>query len=163
MCTNRLWRFLCEKGLLRLDQPYGKLRMFVINDKCAAGTGRFLEMVSKILELNLDETSEKGLNWKNNVEISGMCSVFAESEVVSLIANNTPIEDIINGLNNAVALKLLSLINRANAKPSFIMTNGVSKNKGIVNTLSKKTKQRNICIRKITTVWCNRCCYFCPI
>ena len=116
----------------------GDVENFVMNDKCAAGTGRFLEMMSKILELNLDEMSEKGLNGKNNVEISSMCSVFAESEVVSLIANNTPIEDIINGLNNAVALKLLSLINRTNAKPSFIMTGGVSKNKGIVNTLSKK-------------------------
>ncbi len=76
-----------------------------MNDKCAAGTGRFLDMMARTMELTLDEMGELGLKWKNDVVISNMCTVFAESEVVSLVAQDTPPADIIHGLNNSVAGK----------------------------------------------------------
>ena len=67
-----------------------------MNDKCAAGTGRFLDMMARTLELSLPEMSELGLHWKTDVDISSMCTVFAESEVVSLVARNTAPADIIH-------------------------------------------------------------------
>ena len=83
----------------------GALANFVMNDKCAAGTGRFLELMARTLDFRLDEMGQKGLEWTEEVSISSMCTVFAESEVVSLVARNTPPADIIHGLNQAVAAK----------------------------------------------------------
>lgn len=80
-----------------------------MNDKCAAGTGRFLEMMAKTLGLSLEEMSVKGLEWKHNIVISSMCTVFAESEVVSLVAQNKDVADIIHGLNVSVASKVGAL------------------------------------------------------
>ena len=83
-----------------------------MNDKCAAGTGRFLEMMAKTLGLSLEEMSVKGLEWKHNIVISSMCTVFAESEVVSLVAQNKDVADIIHGLNVSVASKVGALAAR---------------------------------------------------
>lgn len=77
----------------------GAVKNFLMNDKCAAGTGRFLEMMARTLGLSLEEMSTKGLEWKENIVISSMCTVFAESEVVSLVAQNKDVADIIHGLN----------------------------------------------------------------
>ena len=84
----------------------GAVKNFLMNDKCAAGTGRFLEMMAKTLGLSLEEMSVKGLEWKHNIVISSMCTVFAESEVVSLVAQNKDVADIIHGLNVSVASKV---------------------------------------------------------
>ena len=73
--------------MIRLDEN-GAVANFVMNDKCAAGTGRFLEMMARTMEMNLDQMSECGLEFKEDITISSMCTVFAESEVVSLIAQN---------------------------------------------------------------------------
>ena len=83
-----------------------------MNDKCAAGTGRFLEMMARTLGLSLEEMSTRGLEWKENVVISSMCTVFAESEVVSLVAQNKDVADIIHGLNVSVASKVGALAAR---------------------------------------------------
>ena len=76
-----------DSKVIRLDEN-GNVTNFVMNDKCAAGTGRFLELMARTLELSLDDMSRLGLEWKEDVTISSMCTVFAESEVVSLIAEN---------------------------------------------------------------------------
>lgn len=108
-----------------------------MNDKCAAGTGRFLETMAKVLEMDLSEISTRGLISKNSVMISNTCTVFAESEVISLIANNTPVEDIINGLNESIAKKTAAMVKRAKGSPKYIMTGGVANNAGVVKALEK--------------------------
>ena len=80
-----------------------------MNDKCAAGTGRFLEMMARSLEISIDELGPVSLQSKENIEISSMCSVFAESEVISLIAQNKEIADIAHGIHKAIAGKAMSL------------------------------------------------------
>ena len=118
----------------------GAVKNFLMNDKCAAGTGRFLEMMARTLGLSLEEMSLKGLEWKENVVISSMCTVFAESEVVSLVAQNKDVADIIHGLNVSVASKVGALAARLgkNNPGEYMMTGGVAKNKGITNALEEK-------------------------
>ena len=87
----------------------GNVTNFVMNDKCAAGTGRFLELMARTLELEMDEMAAIGLSWEQELTISSMCTVFAESEVVSLIADNHSAADIVHGLNQSVAGKTAAL------------------------------------------------------
>ncbi len=126
-----------DSKAIRIDEN-GSVISFVMNDKCAAGTGRFLDMMARTMELSLDEMGEMGLHWKNDVTISNMCTVFAESEVVSLVAQDTPPADIIHGLNNSVAGKTVSLVKRLGGESEYIMTGGVARNKGIVAALEEK-------------------------
>ena len=116
----------------------GQVENFAMNDKCAAGTGRFLELMARTLGFSMDEMGQKGLEWTAEVAISSMCTVFAESEVVSLVAQNTPAADIIHGLNRAVAAKTHTLVRRANGRPEYIMTGGVARNPGVVRALEEK-------------------------
>ena len=118
----------------------GEVLSFVMNDKCAAGTGRFLEMMARTLEMPLSDFCKAGLEWKHPVRISSMCTVFAESEVVSLVAKDTPIPDIIHGLNNSVARKTVMLARRVHAEPPYVMTGGVAHNIGAVHALSDALK-----------------------
>lgn len=118
----------------------GAVKNFLMNDKCAAGTGRFLEMMAKTLGLSLEEMSVKGLEWKHNIVISSMCTVFAESEVVSLVAQNKDVADIIHGLNVSVASKVGALAARLGKDHpgEYMMTGGVAKNRGIIQALEEK-------------------------
>lgn len=119
---------------------HGAVTNFLMNDKCAAGTGRFLEMMARTLGLSLEEMSVKGLEWKEKIVISSMCTVFAESEVVSLVAQNKNVADIIHGLNVSVASKVGALAARLGKKNpgEYMMTGGVAKNQGIINALEEK-------------------------
>lgn len=119
---------------------HGAVTNFLMNDKCAAGTGRFLEMMARTLGLSLEEISTKGLEWKENIVISSMCTVFAESEVVSLVAQNKNVADIIHGLNVSVASKVGALAARLGKKNpgEYMMTGGVAKNQGIIKALEEK-------------------------
>ncbi len=119
---------------------HGAVTNFLMNDKCAAGTGRFLEMMARTLGLSLEEMSTKGLEWKENIVISSMCTVFAESEVVSLVAQNKNVADIIHGLNVSVASKVGALAARLGKKNpgEYMMTGGVAKNQGIIHALEEK-------------------------
>ena len=125
-----------DSKAIHLDENGGVLN-FVMNDKCAAGTGRFLEMMAHTLEMPLEELSRAGLASTREVRISNMCSVFAESEVVSLIADDTPTADIVHGLCMSVANKTKSLARRVNAEPAYLMTGGVANNEGVVQALSE--------------------------
>lgn len=126
-----------DSKVIRLDEN-GAVVNFVMNDKCAAGTGRFLEMMARTMEMSLDQMSETGLHYEEDITISSMCTVFAESEVVSLIAQNKATDDIVHGLNKAVASKTASLAKRVGGEEKYMMTGGVSKNKGLVKTLEEK-------------------------
>lgn len=118
----------------------GAVKNFLMNDKCAAGTGRFLEMMARTLGLSLEEMSTMGLAWKENVVISSMCTVFAESEVVSLVAQNKALPDIIHGLNVSVASKVGALAARLGEDNpgEYMMTGGVARNEGIIRALEEK-------------------------
>ena len=118
----------------------GNVTNFVMNDKCAAGTGRFLEIMARTLELSIDEMARVGLKHNEDIVISSICTVFAESEIISLIAQNKETCDIVHGLNESVANKAVSLVNRVKAEPKFMMTGGVAKNDGVVQAISQKLK-----------------------
>lgn len=120
----------------------GEVKDFVMNDKCAAGTGRFLEMIARTLEVSLDELGAIALTSTEEIEITSMCSVFAESEVISLIANNKEKNDISNGVCNAIAGKAYGLLRRIGLEPGFMMTGGVAKNPGVVRAVEKKLGEK---------------------
>ena len=122
--------------VLRVED--GVMTNFQMNDKCAAGTGRFLEMMARTMEMSLDDMGKAGLSYKEDITISSMCTVFAESEVVSLIAQNKATDDIVHGLNKAVASKTAALAKRVGGEERYMMTGGVSKNQGLVKTLEEK-------------------------
>ena len=125
-----------SKGI-RLNEK-GEVVDFVMNDKCAAGTGRFLEMIARSLEISIDELGPIAMQSTEDIEITSMCSVFAESEVISLIANNKEKADIANGICKAIANKSYSLLKRAGMEPDFMMTGGVAKNPGVVRAVEEK-------------------------
>lgn len=116
----------------------GEVKDFVMNDKCAAGTGRFLEMIARTLEVSLDELGAIALTSREKIEITSMCSVFAESEVISLIANNKEKADIADGVCHAIANKAFGLLRRVGMEPAYMMTGGVAKNPGVVRAVEEK-------------------------
>lgn len=126
-----------DSKVIRLDED-GAVANFVMNDKCAAGTGRFLEMMARTMEISMDELGRTGLHYQEDITISSMCTVFAESEVVSLVAQNKSMDDIVHGLNKAVAAKTAALVKRVGGQECYMMTGGVSKNQGLVRTLEEK-------------------------
>ena len=120
----------------------GEVTDFVMNDKCAAGTGRFLEMIARTLEIDVDELGPVALQSTEDIEITSMCSVFAESEVISLIANNKEKADIAWGVCRAIAGKAYSLMKRVGMEETFMMTGGVAKNPGVVRAVEEKIQSR---------------------
>lgn len=126
-----------DSKAIRLNET-GEVKDFVMNDKCAAGTGRFLEMIARTLEVSLDELGAIALTSQEKIEITSMCSVFAESEVISLIANNKEKADIADGVCHAIANKASGLLRRVGMEPEFMMTGGVAKNPGVVRAVEEK-------------------------
>ncbi len=126
-----------DSKAIRLDEQ-GNVIDFVMNDKCAAGTGRFLEMMARTLEVSIEELGPISLQSKEHIQISSMCSVFAESEVISLIAQNKETADIAHGVHEAIVNRALSLIRRVGSEPAYMMTGGVAKNPGVAAILEEK-------------------------
>lgn len=126
-----------DSKAISIDEK-GNVKSFVMNDKCAAGTGRFLEMIARTLEIDLKTMSEEGLSYKEDLTITSVCSVFAESEVVSLIADNKDRKDIIHGVNKSIATKTVGLVDRVGRVEKYMMTGGVAKNKGVVKCIEEK-------------------------
>lgn len=119
---------------LKLDDT-GKLINFVMNDKCAAGTGRFLDVMANVLEARIDELGDLSNQAEGMVEISSTCTVFAESEVISQLANGTKREDIIAGISKSIAKRVGSLAYRVGVEKDVVMTGGVARNSGVVNMM----------------------------
>jgi predicted CoA-substrate-specific enzyme activase len=126
-----------DSKVIRLDAS-GNVTEFSMNDKCAAGTGRFLELMAGTLGMALDEMASAGLRPNEQVDISSMCAVFAESEVISLIASGKKAEDIIWGVDLAIAGRVASMAARLGSESPYIMTGGVAKNAGVVKALGAK-------------------------
>jgi len=117
---------------------HGEVIDFNMNDKCAAGTGRFLEVMASALEIDIETMGPFSLKAQKKTEISSMCTVFAESEVVSLIAEGAAREDIANGLHNAVVNRVLGLAHKLKIRETITLTGGVINNIGIVHAIKNK-------------------------
>ncbi|MBT3176339.1 MAG: 2-hydroxyglutaryl-CoA dehydratase [Desulfobacula sp.] len=120
-----------------LDQN-GQVENFAMNDKCAAGTGRFLEVMAKALEVDLELLGDFSLAADKPSKISSICTVFAESEVISMIAKQERRENIIAGIHESAAARVAILANKIKIKKPVMMTGGVAKNKGMVNSLENR-------------------------
>jgi len=116
----------------------GKVINFTMNDKCAAGTGRFLEVMSRAMEVNLDAFGELSRHADRPARISSICTVFAESEVISLIAKGTERENIVAGIHEAIAARVAAMAKRVGLRGPVMMTGGVAKNSGLVRALAEK-------------------------
>jgi len=118
----------------------GNVVDFVMNDKCAAGTGRFLEVMARALELDLSDFGQLSLLAKKPSPISSMCTVFAESEVISLISKGESRENIVAGIHESIVNRLVSMIGRSKIEEPVVLTGGVAQNIGIQTALEKKLK-----------------------
>lgn len=116
---------------IQVNANTGKVDKFRMNDKCAAGTGRFLEKVASILGYTVDELGRKSLESKKAIEISSQCVVFAESEVISLRAQGYASEDIAAGVHMASAKRVIGLLNQIPLEEDIVFTGGVSNNVGM--------------------------------
>lgn len=116
----------------------GKVRDFTMNDKCAAGTGRFFEAMARTLEVELHELSSLALRSQKPAQITSQCSVFAESEVISLVSDGVDPADIAAGLLVSVAGRLSSLVRSIGIVKDVTVSGGCAKNRGLVESLQKK-------------------------
>jgi predicted CoA-substrate-specific enzyme activase len=116
----------------------GKVAGFVMNDKCAAGTGRFLEVIAEALGVPLDALGELSLSAQKATTISNTCTVFAEQEVVSQLANGEPVENLIAGIHEAIATRIYAMVSKLKIEPDVAITGGGAKNIGLVGALEAR-------------------------
>jgi len=117
----------------------GDVKDFIMNDKCAAGTGRFLEVMAGVLEVgSVENMGPISLESKEPCSISSTCTIFAESEVVSLRAEGRSREDMIAGIHKAVAYRVATMAKRLTIRPVLVFTGGVAKNIGVKKALEKE-------------------------
>ncbi|MDK2808957.1 MAG: (R)-2-hydroxyacyl-CoA dehydratese activating ATPase [Clostridiales bacterium] len=120
--------------------PKGTISNFVMNDKCAAGTGRFLDVMAQILQVKIGELEDYARKSAEAVKISSTCTVFAESEVISQLSKGVKLEDLIAGICNSVAVRVASLAKRVGMQERVFMSGGVAQNGGVRDALSKELK-----------------------
>jgi (R)-2-hydroxyacyl-CoA dehydratese activating ATPase len=118
----------------------GEIIDFCMNDKCAAGTGRFLGAASTALDIPISELGEVALRAERAVKISTTCTVFAESEVLSWLGKGKKIEDILLGVHQSIAGRSLGLLRRVGIEPEITFTGGVARNTGMIEALNKGLK-----------------------
>ena len=116
----------------------GRMANFVMNDKCAAGTGRFLDVMASILRMDVSELAPCAAQSTQPASISSTCTVFAESEVISQLSMDTDKRDIINGIHHSVASRVAGLAHRVGVKDKVVMTGGVAQNTGVVKALEEE-------------------------
>lgn len=122
--------------------PKGLLENFVMNEKCAAGTGKFLDVMARIVDVRVDELGDIGLKATEEVSISNVCTVFAESEVISKLSANVRIENLVNGIHRSVAKRVSALAFRNGIIPDVAMSGGVALNKGVVALMEQELKTK---------------------
>jgi len=130
-----------DSKVISIDKN-GRVVDFIMNDKCAAGTGRFLEVMAQALGVKTEELGNEFLKSKKKITISSMCTVFAESEVISLVAEGCAKEDIIRGLHEAISNRICSMACRLRLENTITLTGGVAKNTGMVQALKKRLKAK---------------------
>lgn len=126
-----------EEGRAVRCDAQGNIEDFIINEKCAAGAGSFVEAMSRALEVSIEEFAELSLKSKANIPINAQCVIFAESEVVSLIHAKTPHADISKAIHDAIADRVTSMINRVGLEKDVVLIGGVGRNKGFVHSLNR--------------------------
>jgi len=126
-----------DSKVISVDES-GKVIDFIMNDKCAAGTGRFLEVMAHALETKIEELGPLSLKSHNVLRISSMCTVFTESEVVSRIAEGCSQEDIAAGIHRAIVDRILTMANKVGINDQVTLTGGVSKNIGVIEMIKSR-------------------------
>lgn len=139
-----------DSKAIALDDS-GRVIDFAMNDKCAAGTGRFLEVMARALEVDLDIFGKMALEADVPASISSLCTVFAESEVISLISRGEKRENIIAGIHDAIGARVAAMANRIILVDPICMTGGVARNAGVVKAL-KKNCGRDIKVLKFAQI-----------
>ena len=124
--------------------PDGTVKNFAMNDKCAAGTGRFYEAMAHAFEMTLPEFSALSLTAKNTIPITAQCTVFAESEVISLVGEGKPMDEIAAGIQMAVAKRCFVMAKKAGATDSITLTGGCAKNQGLKKAIEHVLKLKVI-------------------
>lgn len=120
----------------------GNLVDFVMNDKCAAGTGRFLEVIAAALGLGVEELGGLSLRGANKITISNTCTIFARQEVVARFSEGVSLEDIVAGLHNAIASRIAGMVRQLKIEPDVILTGGVAKNIGVIRAMEDNLGQK---------------------
>jgi predicted CoA-substrate-specific enzyme activase len=128
-----------DSKVLKINER-GDLIDFTTNDKCAAGTGRFLEVMASILEIGLDQIGEFSLRSNNPLRLSSTCTVFAESEVISLLASKQRKEDIAAGIHHAIAVRVGNMAKSLGIQKEVVFVGGVAKNIGVKKALEQFLK-----------------------
>ena len=123
--------------VIRLNEQR-RVENFAMNDKCAAGTGRFLEVMARILDCSIDMLSDLDQKATKEISISNTCTVFAESEVISQLASGAEKENVARGVHHAVAKRVAGLAARIGIETDVVMTGGVALNSGVVRALKKE-------------------------
>ncbi|SCY70480.1 acyl-CoA dehydratase activase [Alkaliphilus peptidifermentans] len=126
-----------DSKVIRISEE-GFVETFVMNDKCAAGTGRFLEVMANAMDVGVEMLGEYSSRATKAVKISSTCTIFAESEVISRISQGDTEEQIIAGVHNAIADRIVAMVNSIGLKKDLALTGGVAKNEGIKAALEKK-------------------------
>ena len=126
-----------DSKVIKLDSK-GNPIDFLMNDKCAAGTGRFLEVMAKALDIDLRNFAEIFAGTSQKVDISSTCTVFAESEIVSLIGHGVGKNSIVKGLVYSITSRIISMVERIGLEEPVCMTGGVAKNLAVVSALEEK-------------------------
>lgn len=140
------WYFPTARTILDLGgQDYkaincdekGRVTEFIMNDKCAGGTGTFLEVMANVLEIDVADMGALGLQATKKVVLSSTCTVFAQSEVLNYLRAGADKRDLVNALNNLVADQSFKLLSRINIRKDLVMTGGTSKNQGVVKRIKE--------------------------
>lgn len=122
---------------IRLDEQ-GEVTDFCMNDKCAAGTGRFLEAAAEVMELELDEIGPLALQARVPIKITNVCTVFVETEILSHLARGRKVSDVLAGVHRAIGRRAVGLMRRVGLEPEFTFTGGVSRNPGMCTALEER-------------------------
>jgi len=126
-----------EEGRAIRCNEEGKVLDFALNEKCAAGAGAFTEAMGRALEVDVAELGRMSLKSKNAIPMNAQCAVFAESEVVSLLHNKVPKEDISRAVHDAIASRIVSLARKVGFEPDVVLIGGVANNVGFVDSLQR--------------------------
>ncbi len=124
---------------IKLDEN-GNVVRYTYNDKCASGTGRFLEIMAEVLEVKLEDMGEIGRQAKEDIGISSQCVIFAETEIISLVNEGKDLPDILNSLHRAMANRITSLAKSIGVEQDVAITGGVAKNAGVYHALAETLK-----------------------
>lgn len=134
-----------ESRTIKIDAS-GKIIDTVVNEKCAAGSGVFTEMMARTLEMTLDEFAQKSMESEKKITMNTQCTVFAESEVVSLIHSGVDKKDIAKAVNDAIANRVASMARRLVIEPEVILIGGMARNIGFVNSLKNILELDNLIV-----------------